>query len=125
MSTGHLARRIDQGRGREPADLVVKNARVLNTATGTVDEAADVAVCGDTIVGTHGSYRGRREIEAGGRVLAPGLIDAHLHVESSLVLPDGFEEGVLARGTTTAVCDPHEIANVLGVAGPRHFVGPA
>src|SRR3954447_15719475 len=136
MSTSELARRIDQGLGREPADLAVKNARILNTATGTVDEAGDVAVCRDTIVGTHGTYRGRREItrgagagggetEAGGRVLAPGLIDTHLHVESSLVLPDAFEEGVLARGTTTAICDPHEIANVLGVAGLRYFLDAA
>jgi adenine deaminase len=125
MSTSELARRIDQGLGREPADLVVRNARILNTTTGTVDEAGDVAVCGDTIVGTHGTYRGRREIDAGGRVLAPGLIDTHLHVESSLVLPDAFEEGVLARGTTTAVCDPHEIANVLGVAGVLYFLDAA
>src|SRR3954451_23801724 len=125
MSTSELARRIDQGLGREPADLAVKNARILNTANGTVDEAGDVAVCGDTIVGTHAAYRGRREIEAGGPVLAPGLIDTHLHVESSLVLPDAFVEGVRARGTTTAICAPHEIANVLGVAGLRSFLDAA
>ena len=116
-----LARRIDQGAGRQPADLVVRNARILNTATGTVDPG-DIAVCGERIVGTHESYRGRREIDAGGRIVAPGFIDTHLHIESSLVVPAEFERGVLPRGTTTAICDPHEIANVLGVEGIRYFL---
>jgi adenine deaminase len=116
-----LARRIDQGSGREEADLVVRNARILDTCTGLI-AAGDVAICGDTIVGTHESYRGRREIDAGGRVVAPGFIDTHLHIESSLVVPSEFERGVLPRGTTTAICDPHEIANVLGVAGIRYFL---
>ena len=122
MGEGGLGRRIDQGAGREPADLVVRNARILNTATGTLDPAGDIAICGETIVGTGESYRGRREIDAGGRVAAPGFIDTHLHVESSLVLPAEFERGVLPRGTTTAICDPHEIANVLGLAGIRYFL---
>jgi adenine deaminase len=122
MGEGRLRRRIDQGAGREPADLVVRDARILNTATGTLDPAGDIAICGDTIVGVGESYRGRREIDAGGRVAAPGFIDTHLHVESSLVLPAEFERGVLPRGTTTAICDPHEIANVLGGAGVRYFL---
>lgn len=125
MDPATLARRIDQGLGREPADLVVRNARILNTGTGEVDPPADVAVCGDTVVGVGEGYRGRRELDARGRICAPGLIDTHLHVESSLVLPDAFERGVLPRGTTTAICDPHEIANVLGVAGVRYFLEAA
>lgn len=124
MSTASLARRIAQGLGREPADLVIRNARILSTGDGSI-LPGDVAVCGDTIVGVHEEYRGRREIDAGGRIVAPGLIDTHLHVESSLVLPDAFEEGVLPRGTTTAICDPHEIANVLGEAGIRYFLEAA
>jgi adenine deaminase len=121
-----LARRIDQGLGRQPADLVIRDARVLNTATGTIDPPADVAICGDTIVGTHeSSHPARTEIDARGRIVAPGLIDTHLHVESSLVLPAAFEDGVLPRGTTTAICDPHEIANVLGAAGVRYFLESA
>ena len=91
------------------------------SAAGTIDEG-DVAICGDTIVGTHDAYRGRREIDAKGRIVAPGFIDTHVHIESSLVLPAEFEQGVLPRGTTTAICDPHEIANVLGVAGIRYFL---
>ena len=121
MGMSGLERRIDQGAGREPADLVVRNARILNTATGTLDPG-DIAICGDRIVGTHDTYRGRREIDVQGRIVAPGFIDTHLHIESSLVLPSEFEQGVLPRGTTTAICDPHEIANVLGVAGIRYFL---
>jgi adenine deaminase len=119
-----LGRRIDQGAGREPADLVVRGGRILNVATGTLDPG-DVAICGDTIVGTHDAYHGRREIDARGLIVAPGLIDTHVHVESSLVTPDQFERAVLPRGTTTAVCDPHEIANVLGAAGLRYFLDAA
>ena len=121
MSVDELGRRIDQGSGREAADLVIRNARILNLATGAIDHG-DVAICGTTIVGTHDSYRGRREIDAGGRIVAPGFIDTHVHIESSLVLPAEFEQGVLPRGTTTAICDPHEIANVLGVDGIRYFL---
>ena len=121
MSADELGRRIDQGSGRDAADLVIRDARILNVATGTIDEG-DVAICGDTIVGTHDSYRGRREIAAKGRIVAPGFIDTHVHIESSMVVPSEFEQGVLPRGTTTAVCDPHEIANVLGIAGIRYFL---
>ena len=121
MSVDELGRRIDQGSGRDAADLVIRDARILNVATGTIDEG-DVAICGDTIVGTHDSYRGRREIAAKGRIVAPGFIDTHVHIESSMVVPSEFEQGVLPRGTTTAVCDPHEIANVLGIAGIRYFL---
>jgi adenine deaminase len=121
MAAAELGRRIDQGVGREPADLVIRNARILNVATGTLDPG-DVAICGDKVVGTHEQYRGHREINAGGRVVAPGFVDTHVHVESSLVLPAEFERAVLPRGTTTAICDPHEIANVLGVAGIRYFL---
>ena len=121
MSADELGRRIDQGSGRDAADLVIRDARILNVATGTIDEG-DVAICGDTIVGTHDSYRGRREIAAKGRIVAPGFIDTHVHIESSMVVPSEFEQGVLPRGTTTAICDPHEIANVLGIAGIRYFL---
>jgi adenine deaminase len=120
-----LARRIDQALGREPADLVVRHVRLLDVAAGQVHPPADIAVCGDSIVGTLGSWRGRREIAGGGRIAAPGLIDTHVHVESSMVTPAEFEKGVLPRGTTTAICDPHEIANVTGLAGLRYFLEAA
>ncbi len=117
-----LAARIDQALAREPADLVIKNARLLNTATGRIEGPMDIAIAGDTIVGTHGVYEGQREVDARGRIVAPGFIDTHVHVESSMVVPAEFERGVLPCGTTTAICDPHEIANVVGLDGIRYFI---
>jgi adenine deaminase len=117
-----LARRIDQGMGREAADLVIRNARLLDTGAGLIRDPADIAISGDTIVGTLEAYRGRQEIDAGGRIVAPGFIDTHVHVESSMVTPSEFERGVLPRGTITAICDPHEIANVLGLPAIRYFL---
>jgi adenine deaminase len=116
-----LERVIDQAVGRSAADLVIKNARLLDVITGTVTET-DIAICGDRIVGTHDSYRGVREIDGRGQFAVPGFIDTHLHIESSLVTPHEFDRCVLPHGVTTAICDPHEIANVLGVEGVRYFL---
>lgn len=116
-----LSRRIAQGRGDEPADLVIRGARLLDLVTGALTET-DIALCGDTIVGTLGRYEGRAEFDAAGLIAVPGFIDTHLHVESSLVTPLEFERCVLPHGVTTAICDPHEIANVLGAEGIRYFL---
>lgn len=116
-----LSRRIAQGRGDEPADLVIRGARLLDLVTGALTET-DIALCGDTIVGTLGRYEGRAEFDAAGLIAVPGFIDTHLHVESSLVTPLEFERCVLPHGVTTAICDPHEIANVLGADGIRYFL---
>ncbi|MGH8722381.1 MAG: amidohydrolase family protein, partial [Burkholderiales bacterium] len=121
LTMAELGRRIDQANGLERADLVIKGGRFLNVSTGTLD-SGDIAICGEVIVGTHDDYRGAREIDARGRIAVPGFVDAHVHVESSLVTPAEFERCVLPRGTTTAICDPHEIANVLGLAGIRYFL---
>ena len=115
-----LADRIAQGRGEVPADLVLKGGRVLDLITGDLIES-DVAICGDTIVGVYGQYQGRREVDVSGRILVPGFIDTHLHIESSLVTPQEFDRCVTPRGVTTAICDPHEIANVLGAEGIAYF----
>ena len=124
MPKSSLADRIDQGRGLVPADLVLKGGRVFDLITGDLVET-DVAICGDTIVGVFGSYTGRREIDVSNRVLVPGFIDTHLHVESSLVTPHEFDRCVTPRGVTTAICDPHEIANVCGLTGIRYFLDSA
>ncbi|MDZ4088375.1 MAG: adenine deaminase [Tabrizicola sp.] len=124
MPKAPLADRIDQGRGLVPADLVLKGGRVFDLITGDLVET-DVAICGDTIVGVFGTYAGRREIDVSGRVLVPGFIDTHLHVESSLVTPHEFDRCVTPRGVTTAICDPHEIANVCGIKGIRYFLESA
>ena len=116
-----LARAIDQGRGVARADLVLKGGRVYDLATGALARS-DVAICGDRIVGTMGDYSGLREINVTGKTIVPGFIDTHLHVESSLVTPGEFDRCVLPHGVTTAICDPHEIANVLGLAGVQYFL---
>jgi adenine deaminase len=124
MPKSPLPDRIDQGRGLVPADLVLKGGQVFDLITGDLVET-DVAICGDTIVGVFGTYSGRHEIDVSGRVLVPGFIDTHLHVESSLVTPHEFDRCVTPRGVTTAICDPHEIANVCGLAGIRFFLESA
>lgn len=124
VSVTDLARRIDQGIGRAKADLVIQNVRFLNVITGELAQG-DIAICGDTIVGTYESYRGTENIDGKGLIAVPGFIDTHLHVESSLVTPAEFDRCVLPRGTTTAICDPHEISNVLGVEGLRYFLDSA
>ncbi len=116
-----LKRRIDQALGRDRADRVIKNARLLNVITGELSEG-DIAICGERIVGTYERYDGVDEIDGRGMIAVPGFIDTHVHVESTLVTPAEFDRCVLPRGTTTAICDPHEIANVLGEAGLRYFL---
>ncbi len=115
---------IDQGAGREPADIVLKGGRFLDLITGELVES-DIAICGDRIVGTFGTYRGKHEIDVSGRIVVPGFIDTHLHIESSQVTPHEFDRCVLPQGVTTAICDPHEIANVLGAEGIRFFLDSA
>jgi len=116
-----LSNLIRQGRGAEPADLVLKGGRVLCVVTGEAIKG-DVAICGETIVGIGHDYTGKREIDVSGKWLVPGFIDTHLHIESSLVTPFEFDRCVAPRGVTTAICDPHEIANVAGVPGIRYFL---
>lgn len=124
MTRPDLADLISQGRGAVPADLVLKGGRVLDLVTGDL-AVMDVAICGDTIVGTHADYSGVREIDCAGRILVPGFIDTHLHIESSLVTPYEFDRCVTPRGITTAICDPHEIANVCGLEGIGYFLDAA
>ncbi|MFD1795831.1 adenine deaminase [Paracoccus aurantiacus] len=119
-----LEDRIAQGRGDIPADLVLKGGEVWCMITGA-RIAGDVAICGDTIVGIGEEYQGCRELDVSGAVLVPGFIDTHLHIESSCVTPLEFERCVLPCGVTTAICDPHEIANVIGLDGIRYFLDAA
>ena len=121
MPKAPLAARIDQGRGITPADIVLKGGLVYDLITGDL-VASDVAICGDCIVGVFGSYQGAREIDVSGKILVPGFIDTHLHIESSLVTPFEFDRCVSPHGVTTAICDPHEIANVCGLVGINYFL---
>ncbi len=115
-----LETRIAQGRGDQPADLVLRGGLVLDLITGELLQG-DVAICGDTIVGICDSYDGQEMLDVSGAILVPGFIDTHLHIESSCVTPFEFDRCVTPRGVTTAICDPHEIANVIGAAGIEYF----
>lgn len=115
-----LETRIAQGRGDAPADLVLRGARVLDLVTGEMIDG-DVAICDGIIVGTGEDYDGAEAVDLSGTILVPGFIDTHLHIESSLVTPFEFDRCVAPRGVTTAICDPHEIANVIGPDGIRYF----
>jgi adenine deaminase len=110
-----LARRLAVARGDEPAELVVRGGRVFSVFTREWLET-DVAVVEGHIAGL-GEYEGREELDASGRYVVPGFVDAHMHLESSKLLVDEFARLVLPLGTTTVVVDPHEIANVLGTDG--------
>jgi adenine deaminase len=110
-----LARRLAVARGDEPADVVVRGGRVLSVFTREWLEV-DVAIANGWIAGL-GDYEGREVVDASGRHVVPGFIDAHMHLESTKLLPDEFARLVLPLGTTAVVLDPHELANVLGTDG--------
>ena len=118
--TGDLARRLAVARGDEPADLVVRGGRVLSVFTREWLDV-DVAICDGVIAGL-GSYDGAETLDADGAYVVPGFIDAHLHLETSKLLPSEFARLVLPLGTTAVVADPHEIANVLGTDGVHWLV---
>jgi adenine deaminase len=124
LSADQLQKMIEAGTGKTPADLVLRNVRLLDVITGAVTET-DIAIVSDRIVGTHGRYEGHTTIDGRGRFAVPGFIDTHLHIESSLVTPFEFDRCVLPHGVTTAMCDPHEMSNVLGAEALRYFLACA
>jgi adenine deaminase len=113
-----LASRVSAAQGRTPSDLVIRNAQILDVFGGSF-YSGDLAVLDHVIVGAGETYSGREEIDGTGLFAVPGFIDAHVHIESSLMSPARFQESVLPRGTTTAFWDPHEVANVHGDLGVR------
>ncbi|MDK9712184.1 adenine deaminase [Acidaminobacter sp.] len=115
-----IKNRIDVASGRVKADLVLKNARIVSVFTEEILEG-DVAIVGGEIAGI-GQYEGLEEIDLEGRYVAPGLIDGHVHIESSMVTPAQFAKTILPRGTTTIIADPHEIANVCGLGGIQYIL---
>lgn len=111
-------------RGDRPADLVLRNGRLVNVFAGTI-ETTDLALAHGRIAGIGPGYQAERVLDLQGAFVAPGLIDAHVHIESSLCTPPHFATALLAHGVTTAITDPHEIANVAGVAGIRYMAEAA
>ncbi|MBW1998048.1 MAG: adenine deaminase [Deltaproteobacteria bacterium] len=116
-----LKKRILVARRKVPADRVLRRCRVVNVFSGT-SQPGDVAIVEGYIAGVGEGYKGREELDLEGRWVAPGLIDAHMHVESTMMLPSRLAGALLPRGTTTLVSDPHEIANVLGIEGIRLLI---
>ena len=114
-----VTKRIRQARGLEPADLVLKNCRLIDVFCGEIVNS-DVAICGEKIAGI-GRYKGLREVDCNGAYVCPGFMEGHIHIESSMLCPEQFAATVITHGTTTVVCDPHEIANVAGIAGIKYF----
>lgn len=110
-----LEKRIDVAAKRVPADLVIKNGKVVNVFTKEII-TEDIAIVDGYIVGT-GTFEGYETVDASGKFVVPGFIDGHVHIESSMVIPSEFSNVVLPHGVTTVVADPHEIANVSGTAG--------
>ena len=115
-----LSQIIRIARGDEPADTLLKNGKIINVFTGEIIEI-HIAIAHSRIVGL-GDYEARQTVDLGGRYVAPGLIDSHVHIESAMVPPPEFVRAVVPRGTTTVVTDPHEIANVLGLEGIRYML---
>lgn len=115
MSVEMKQKRINLAMKKEKADLVIKNANIINVFTKEIIRG-DIAIYKDQIVGI-GNYDGYREIDAEGKYVCPGLIDSHLHIESSMVTPTEFAKAIIPKGTTTIIADPHEIANVCGING--------
>ncbi len=116
-----IKKQIRAARRKIAADVVLKNGRLLNVFTGRIQKK-DVAVCEGIIVGVGDDYYGENERDLNGGIIAPGLIDGHLHIESSMMTPVNLAEALLVRGTTTVVADPHEIANVWGMAGIWYMI---
>ncbi|MDY6974548.1 MAG: amidohydrolase family protein, partial [Thermodesulfobacteriota bacterium] len=116
--TSIAKRRILAARKEIPADLVLRGARVINVFVGEIQKK-DVAIYDGVIVGVGSDFYGRKEVDLYDKWIVPGLIDGHFHIESSMLLPPELAAALLVHGTTTIISDPHEIANVLGLAGVR------
>ena len=115
---------IDAAMHRIPADLVIRNCNVVDVYSGTVRKDS-IAVKYGRIIGFGDDYAGNEEVDAGGAYAAPGLIDAHIHIESSYLSPEEFGRMVVPRGTTTVIADPHEIVNVYGLEGFSYMIHAA
>jgi adenine deaminase len=119
-----LSQFINIARGNAPADLLLKGGQIVNVFSGEVHDA-DIAIADSRIVGVGTGFTANETIDVTGKVIAPGFLDAHVHIESSMVPPPEFARAVVPRGTTTVITDPHEIGNVLGLDGIRYMFDAA
>ena len=123
MTKEQLKKRIDAAAGRIPSDVVIKNAKIIDVFCGEI-VCGDIAIVDGYIAGV-GCYEGEAVFDAEGRYAAPGLIDGHIHIESSYVTPEEIGRMIVPCGTTTIVADPHEIVNVKGLAGMEYMLAAA
>ena len=114
---------IRQARGEQPAELVLKNCKIINVFTKTID-TEDIAISKGLIIGV-GTYRGVKEIDMSDFFVSPGFIDGHCHIESSMVTPSEYAKLVMPYGTTSVIADCHEIANVCGKEGVKYMLESA
>ncbi|MGD0463413.1 MAG: adenine deaminase [Tepidisphaeraceae bacterium] len=119
-----ISRLLAAARGDAPSDVLITGGRVINVFNGEI-ESVDIALLGNQIAGIGSGYHAKQIVDLKGSFIAPGLIDAHVHIESSLCTPAQFAAGVVPRGVTTVVTDPHEIANVAGAEGVRFMATSA
>ena len=115
-----LKKLIDVAAQRIPADLVIKNSRIVDVYNSSIIEGKDIAIADGYIAGI-GNYQGKNEINANGQYAVPGLIDGHIHIESSYVTPEEIGRLLVPHGTTTIIADPHEIVNVCGMDGMNYM----
>ena len=125
MTKAELKNLIDVAAGRKPADLVIKNCKIINVFSGEIEDG-EIAITGEKIAGIGKvSYEGKNIIDAKGKFAAPGFIDAHIHIESSYISPEQLGKIIVPCGSTTIIADPHEIANVCGFDGLRYMIEAA
>ena len=124
MQKEALKKLLDVAAGRIPADLVIKNCKVVDVYRSVITENQDIAISDGLIAGV-GSYQGKREIDAQGRFASPGFIDTHIHIESSYVTPEEIGRLLVPHGATTIIADPHEIVNVCGLDGMDYMLKAA
>lgn len=115
---------IDAAAKRKPADLVIKNSKIVDVYNSSIIEGKDIAIVNGYIVGI-GDYEGEHEVDAKGQYAAPGFIDSHIHIESSYVTPEEIGRLLVPHGTTTIIADPHEIVNVCGMDGMNYMLDAA
>jgi adenine deaminase len=117
----NLAQIVEVARGDAPADLALRNGRLINVCTGEIYKT-DIIILADLILALGPGYQAQEEMDLGGRYVAAGFIDAHVHIESTMLNPYQFARAVVPRGTTSVVSDPHEIANVCGREGIHYMM---
>lgn len=121
MEKAMLKRRIDVAAGRIPADVVIKNSKIIDVYNATIIEGKDIAIVDGYIAGI-GEYQGKKEVDAQNQYAAPGFIDGHIHIESAYVTPEEIGKLLVPHGATTIIADPHEIANVCGMEGMTYML---